>query len=146
MTLIGKVQVPDDRWIYMWYLINPASGAHNVVVSASGTSLIGGMAVSYTGAKQSAQPDAFATNSSSGATSITTSVTTVANNCWTVLYSKIDGTAITAGTGSTQRVNNTGKALFDSNSALTPAGSKSMTLTDAASPHWGVVMASFSPF
>jgi hypothetical protein len=38
MTLLGKADRPStSRWMYCFYLLNPASGANNVVISASNT-------------------------------------------------------------------------------------------------------------
>lgn len=157
MTLAAKITsaTGGDRISYIYYLLGPATGAHNVVITCSSSHLIQGGAVSYTGVKASAQPDNTTTNfSSTVATSLTTSLTTVNDNCWTVLlHGCYDGSSPTAGTGSTRRTFDGvdgGWALFDSNAAVTPAGSKSMAsnLGSGSNP-FGLaivhVMASFQP-
>lgn len=150
MTQIGSgVRVPGDRYLTMWYLIAPATGANNVVVSASGSTGLRFSAISYTGAKQSGQPDANTTNTGSSVSSITTTVTTVANNCWMLMFSKdSDGTGTyTTSTGGQMRLASDagGHAVVDSNAALTPAGSKSQTISRSGSVNIGAIGASFAP-
>lgn len=152
MTLVGKIAEENgatpanDRWVYLYELVGPATGAHNVVVSASASIAIAGQSVSHTGAKQSSQPDNFTTNSAAGASSITTSLTTVADGCWSVLAIRTSGGTVSAGSGSTVRTTNAnGLSLADSGGPKTPAGSTSMAVTTAGSTTFGVVMASFSP-
>ncbi len=145
MTKIDSVINGTDRYVYLWYLIAPGAGAFNVVVTSNANELIMATAASYTGVKQSAQPDAHTTNT--GTSPVTTSVTTVADNCWTILVGYANGGALTASTGSTFRVQGatfTNPTMFDSNTALTPAGSKSMAVT-ATGSGTAVCMASFSP-
>lgn len=147
LTLIDKQGNSDsgNDWTYLFYLINPSTGANNVVVSASTSVGIFGMSSSYTGANQSGQPDASAKQTAANGGTVTTTLTTIANNCWTVLGS--GGARITsASTGSTQRATDTaGSAIYDSNGPITPPGSTSMSLTTAAGDRDGYIMASFSP-
>ena len=154
MTLVDKLTPGgiNNRWSYLFYLVAPATGSNNVVVSASGSHFLGFGAVSYTGASQTGVPDA--TNKQSGGaaiTTLTTSVTTIADNCWTVLLENsysLDSLPF-AGTGATRRTtdNTFGTwGLFDSNAAITPAGGYSMqTNRDIGVTTIDHVMASFKP-
>lgn len=134
LTLAKKITsaTGGDRISYIYYLLGPATGAHNVVITCSSSHLIQGGAVSYTGVKQSAQPDASTTNfSSTSATTLTTSLTTVNDNSWCVLlHGGYDGgSAPTAGASTTRRTfdgTDGGWGLFDTNAAVTPAGSRSL--------------------
>jgi hypothetical protein len=134
MTLAQKITsaTGGDRITYIYYLLGPATGAHNVVITCSSSHLIQGGAVSYTGVKASGQPDATTTNfSSTVATTLTTSLTTANDNSWCVLiHGGYDGgSAPTAGAGTTRRTfdgTDGGWGLFDSNGPVTPAGSKSL--------------------
>lgn len=134
MTEIDSVGA-SDRATRLFLLIAPATGAHNVVVSG-GTGAYDAVSASYTGCKQSAQPDAHITNTASGASTLTTSITTVANNCWTVMSGgKENGGTLQAGTGSNLLFDtgaSLGCAMFDSNAAITPAGSYSMEFHPSA--------------
>lgn len=143
-TSNGSQQVPGDRAISTWYLVNPASGANNVVISLA-SSFIAANSVSYTGAKQSAQPDAVSKGTDTATTQTTGTLTTVANNCWTVFGVKALGATPAAGSGCTQRASANGMYIFDSNAPITPAGSTSMVSTGGVSASWGWMMESFSP-
>lgn len=135
------------RYLRLWGLLNPASGANNVVVSrTTGAADMWCLVASYTGVKQSGLPDANTTQQFT-ATTVTTSLTTIADNCWTILIGYGDR-AQTASTGSTFRQNNTSGAyqLYDSNAAITPAGSTSMSWTQADSTASCTAMISIAPF
>lgn len=90
----------------VWYQVNPASGAHNVVVTWTGN-LVSGSAVStsYTGVVQSAS----AIDASGGATgialSLSASITTVASKAWIIdsVYSR--SATITANASQTEKGN-----------------------------------------
>lgn len=146
MTQVGKVVNAGTEALYLYMLVAPASGTNNIVASKTGSELIQLGAASYTGAKQTGQPDASTTNTGSG-TSLTTSVTTVADNSWLILSAKHTGAA-SAGTNTTLRIDQSGNgqaSIYDSNAAQTPAGSKSLQTTTGASQTYAHVMASFSP-
>jgi hypothetical protein len=154
MTLAVK-QAPSSsaqRYTYMFYLLNPASGANNVVISATGGNLtIEACAADYTGV------GSFdATNSGTSAGSSTTAVlslTTIADNCWAIFgWGGYAGGANTpfAGSGLTQRVFGAAfkdNGICDSNGAIHPAGAYSMTENIGAAASSTQSMAlSFAPF
>lgn len=151
MTLAVKNNdvLGGGRWAYLWYLVSPPTGSNNVVITASGTmDVLESTAVSYSGAKQTGQPDSTATNTSSSGTSLTASLTTVADNSWAIIVSRNEAvSAPSAGTGVTQRGSvRTQFFIGDSNGALTPAGSHSMTVNYSNAVTGAVVIAaSFSP-
>lgn len=132
----------------LYYLLNPPGGSNNVVVTIGSTSYCYCASLSYTGVLQTSQPDANNTNFSAATTSLTTSVTTVADNAWAVLLARNDTDGNTsAGIGSTLRVGG-GSGLvqmYDSGSRKSPAGSLSMVVTNVGSYDTSSAMASFSP-
>lgn len=145
MTFITSV-APDaglnDYYIVVYGLANPTTGSNNITVTTSSGS-VGISALSYSGANGGL--DNSATNSVIGATSLTCTLTTVAN-AWTVMFAS-DGTSNpAAGTGSTARVTGTpgGFSSFDSNAALS-AGSNSMTFTWAPIQDGNCAIVSLSP-
>jgi len=151
LTLIGKTNPTGDRWVYLWYLIGPTTGSHNVVVSTNFSSAIDCHAASYTGVSQSGQPDASVTNSNTSVANgsdYTTTITVVAANSWTIIAGRINsGSGITAGSGTTTRQSGSnGLYTADSNGALS-AGSTSLILHNGSgsSVIAGSVMASFKP-
>lgn len=133
----------------IWVLINPATGAHTVDLTVSGaTGFVSTRVASYTGVAQSGFPDASNYNQQTSAVNtFTNSVNTVADNCWTFLVSRTDQ-GVSAGTGTTERTGaGDAFALFDSNAALTPAGSKSLQVTTSTNVgYWCNQMVSMAPF
>lgn len=87
MTQLAKIgrggATSGAPMIYAYGLFNPASGSQNVVASRSGTfHKIGVAAELLSGAQQSTTPDATAVNSATpGGTTITGTLTAVANGC-----------------------------------------------------------------
>ena len=143
---VSPVGVPGDRCIYLFYLVAPATGANNVVVSASSAIVIAGLSSSYTGAKQTGVPDVAVNNTQSNTATFTTSLTVATTNSWMILYTKNNFDAPGAGTGSTSRQSTAnGHAIFDSNGPLA-TGSQSMAATSASSTSdWGSIMVSIAP-
>jgi len=149
MSKIGVVTTTINRFLSCFFLLNPSSGANNVVITAGASHFLSGAAADYSGVAQSGQPDASATNvAGPAASSITGTVTTIADNCWTIMggYHNFDGNDFTAGTGTTRRTIDAllFHAIFDSNAAITPAGSTSLQGLTTSS-NLGCVIASFSP-
>lgn len=144
----GKQQsIAGDQYGYCYYLVNPASGANNVVVSMSESATIRGLSLSYTGVKQTGQPDASGKKTTQGTTSITNAVTTVADNSWLVVgASGHDVGAPVASTGVTSRYSIDGVTMVgDSGAAITPAGSFSQTLTSGSNEKFNMLQISISP-
>ncbi len=146
----------SNRFHYVYYLLNPATGTNVVAITWTNVHFIGVVAADYSGISQVGQPDNVTTHTSAlgSATSLTTSLTTVANNCWIILgeASYEGGTSPTSGAGSTLRV--TGvlttagePSIFDSNGPITPAGLTSISTNSASNTGNGIdhIMLSFSP-
>ncbi len=133
----------------LWVLLAPASGANNLVLTGGG----GGVACSYTGAQQTGTISVFTTNvSSTSATALTTSLTTVEDNSWCLIveWGYFFGVQPTAGTGMVLRGASASlgsPGFFDSNTAKTPAGSYSGTTNIAGSAGESIwhIMAAFAP-
>lgn len=130
-----------------WYLVNPASGANNIIATRSvpSTAPIRGVGVSYTGAKQTGQPDSQNKGTATG--NVTVATTVLAANSWIVGYGSNDNDQVlSAGSGFTLRLANSGDpsmAMFDSNGTVA-TGSVSSTI-NAAGNTTGLIVASFSP-
>ncbi len=125
-----------------YYGFAPASGTHNVVVSASASCILYATAATYTGVKQSGIPDASGTGnplSDSGAVSpFQATTTTSAINSWAVMIGvpSVAGTA-TAGSGTTLREQQSGSLYYgDSNGPVSPAGAKGLSWSIGSSAHW----------
>lgn len=117
-----------------YFLANPASGSNTVAINyfSSGVA-IQGIAASYTGVSQTGNPEANALATNGGG-SLASSVTTLKNNSWVIGVALSEDSGVSAGSGTTLRGTGTtagGKTLyaFDSGSAVTPAGSKTLNMT-----------------
>ena len=140
----GTVNPISSRYVTLFYLLSPATGAHDIVISLSGSDSVGGHGLSYTGALQSGVPDASDTTSVTG-TSSTNDVTTVANNCW-IVTTHANSEADSVGTTNiTDRIGTGGYETGDYG-PKTPAGA--ITLTWDFSPttvNDALVAGSFAP-
>jgi hypothetical protein len=150
MTLLGKVQAPsNNNWQYLYYILNPASGANNVIITAGSEHYLISEAASWYNVRQSGQPDAMTSNTAPiGSTSVTTSLTTVAAGSLVVQGLWSYG-HLAEGPGATQILVDAafgGAGIFvSSGSPVSPAGNVSMTTISDGSESTGVIMASFAP-
>ena len=151
MTLAAKAGVTPygNRWNYLFFLLNPDSGANNVVVS--GGAFNAALAADYTGVKQTAQPDATGTANSSGSSyTLAATVTTVADNSWAIMSwgggGSVPPSAVSNCTLRTYDHAFDIFGLFDSNADITPAGSYTETATFSSGVAYpNAVIASFAP-
>lgn len=149
LTLVDKIKVPDtdNRWVYLYYIVAPSTGANNIVINSTSSTAKTANAVSYTGASQTGVPDSSATNTATSGTTFALTTTSVADNSWLVAMLRVGSTGLVAGANTTLRgtVSSFSK-MADSNAAVTPAGSNSLNFTtDGNSPLYGGVVASFAP-
>lgn len=126
----------------MNYLVAPATGTNNIVITLSGSAGIEGASGSYTGVDQSDAVDATRTepaNLETG-TSYSEAITSTVDNTWAVWCTReYGGGAVSAGANTALREQvlvNFGILFADSNAAITPAGSRTMTLTKGVSGNW----------
>lgn len=129
--------------IWVYYLANPASGANNVVVSLSASVFVLSEAISHTGAVGGF--DSSGANAVTN-TSITVSVTTIADNTWLVGWFRgVAAGNFTAGANTTLRSAPSDLMMADTNAAQTPPGSKSMTVSLGSSDTMAALAISISP-
>lgn len=150
MTLIAKTVTGGSRFNYAYYLLNPASGANNVVITVGSNHYIIANAADYSGVLALDNSTTHVTGSS--VNTLTSSLTTIADNSWVTLFEEgYNGNPLpTAGTGAIRRTADAAfgsVAVFDSNGVITPAGSYSMTTNRTSNSASGIshIMASFSP-
>ena len=144
MTRIAQLTTSGSADLSLWYLINPASGANDAVITSSTSTTLRGKASSFTGAKQSGVPDASGTQLVTAAAGVSKAITTVADNCWLVAASANVSGVNTAGANTTVRRDGD-SAIMDSNAAQTPAGSYSQAVTFDGNADGGMIVASFAP-
>lgn len=149
MSLVNSGNGVAGINLYLYILVNPASGTNNVVVTQNTNGFLDASSTSYTGAAQSGQPDNKGTNFSVSGASNTVTVTTVADNCWLVSVSRDQNNngTISAGANTTIRGVSQFCQMEDSNGAKHPAGSTSLTVTvPSSSNDFRQLLASFAPF
>lgn len=146
MSKLGVIQVPTDRFLTLWGLLNPTAGTKQIVVTASSSIFIAGASASYTGVS-GVETGTTTNTAASPATSVTGTKTTVALNAWTfACFAEDNGGTISAGSGTVSRGTSSGTPLnlMDSNSDLS-IGAHTLQGTGPAA-NWGVVIASLAPF
>lgn len=150
LTFIENVSGGTRLHCSSWYKIGTTTATQTFTATSSTATDIQFAVSTYSGARQSAQPDAHNTSTSGSASSFSQSVTTVADNCWVMWalnWGNITGGALTAGANTTLRANDgaQGYALADTNAPQTPAGSKTMSVSKTGNDLWGCCIASFAP-
>jgi hypothetical protein len=144
MTKIGPSRIlTDNHYMTLFFLLAPATGANTVVVNSGSSDLIVPYSCSYTGVQ--AYDTSGSTLPSATQTTLTSSLTTGHNNCWTMIICRAGAGTTSAGTGTTQRQNGSNFLMGDSNAPITPAGSTSMSVNSSPAEHMGSVMISFTP-
>lgn len=95
----------EGTWSRFYALMNPASGANNLVITRTSSNHIVAGSGSWTGVSQTGQPEAFGTAEANGATQITPSVTVATANAWVVggVIANYDGTSFVNGSNSVMR-------------------------------------------
>lgn len=143
MTQLAAYQSAQSLLDYVYYIVAPATGANNIVWSASGSGTFVTGSVSYTGVNQTT-PIPTTTNSST-ATNInfSHSITTTLSNSWALAFSRdSDGAALTLSTG-IKRVFNDANGCngLDSNGTVSVGTYTFVGTYSAGTPSTDVVLA-----
>lgn len=137
-------------WTY--YLLAPATGTNNLIISESSARSFFVAWESYTGVSQSAPIDAhtpsFAGPITGAADVPDTSVTPVSSNCWAISCMLISSTTHSAGTGTTQRQASASYevAIGDSNGTVAAGSAYHLKWnTSAAGTYWSSCAIALAP-
>ncbi len=151
MTQLETATASNSKKPYMFGLANPATGANNIVISASGSTLIYATSVSYSGCSGT-QPDAHSNGTVTNLASISGTVSVVAQNCWTAMY-VCSGTddalgSGSAGSGTTLRIQGDSNGSFYDSNGTVSTGSQSLnvTMTGGNTDDMSQVVISLAPF
>lgn len=140
---------------YSLWVIAPLTGTNNLVINSSVSRAISSFVATYTGVAQTGQPDNSSGQTTALAqTSITATVTTIADNSWVFAFFVNSDTGNTSEGAGVNALNvHTGaspnylQASADSNGPKTPAGAYTMTWSaSSGTAEYSVSMISFSPF
>lgn len=115
----------------VFYLFAPTASAQNVVITASSSTGIKGIAVSYTGCLQTSSViDGFSSGNNDGMGNLSVSITTANTGTWGVSCLGTDSSSTASVTSQTSRAslgtNSPGMSNYDTNASLTP-GSNTAT-------------------
>lgn len=133
MTLLDNLGLVGDAggWtnLALFYLLNPATGANNLVASHTGGASIAVRGLSYTGVRQvaSAIDTHGTTGPVSGVTTMSPTLTVAGGGAWLISWARNDQAAFTAGAGTTLRGANSSIQFADSN-AIVAVGSQSLVV------------------
>lgn len=132
LTLLGKQNSSPGAvfWQYLYGLANPTPGTHNIVVSASSTTnYIQTFASSYLGVKEPGEPEAQSALTAGGTSPYVTTLTTINDLDWTVLFVN-SSVGLIVQSPLTLRASDTSPTftagLGDSNGGITPPGSTTL--------------------
>jgi len=144
MTKSGDIK--DLAYACIFYLANPDSGTHDIVVNFSESTGAVLQAISLTGVAQQA-PDDFDSNTGSGSTSIT--LTTAEDNSWIidVVTNESQTITLTPGAGQTASTPDTDDSTINTLSykTISTAGSGNVTWGDGVGYNMATVAIALSP-
>lgn len=148
MSLVGAQQTNTGAMAAMYFLTGPATGANTVSMAFGGTSPnCNYNSVSYTGVKQTGQPDA--SGGGTGASAPNPNWNTVADNCWAICV--VSAISVSGGNqhalGGVLTLSGTHQMeVQDHNVAITPGGSNITFAWSATTTTWAGEGGSFAPF
>lgn len=136
-----QVQAPtgsNDRYIYIFVLVNPDSGTHNLVINNSTSAYFFGHVAVYNGCG-AVQPGTSSKSTSTAATTFTETLTINNSGSWIVGWAHHWNGNLAAGTGTTLRTAAAVTGLGDSNGPVN-VGSSSIQFTGSSETWMGVYL------
>lgn len=134
MTEIGSVDTGGGGKVKFYMLATPPTGANNVSIEMDNTGTWRMAAASYKGGEAISQPDATGGNGFTTDTTRSHTLTSIADNCWHVMYADHNPQTVSAGASTTKRTTGTTTfGIFDGNAVITPAGSNTIISTSSSS-------------
>jgi hypothetical protein len=149
MTEIDTQSANGAGNLRLFGLLNPSTGDIVATRTATGDRITIS-AVLYTGVSQSTAISSLVKTKGSGSgTSLTGTLSTPVDNCWTSMgtYVSSAGDTTTAGSGTTKRV--TGPEIedhWDSNGPIASAGSTTLNVNNGGSFSYGYIMVALEPY
>lgn len=148
MTRVAAEKAQSNQHTMLYYLIAPATGSNNVVVTNSSSTLTSVHTSFYTGVSQTGFPDASNSANAQTVASLEVSVTTTVDNCWLAGA----GVAMSGGTAfdsnTTVRAGDATQTLsIDGGGVTSPAGSDSLKIkrSSGANDNFALIVVSMAP-
>lgn len=146
MTQVGADQTDSANGrLTVWSLIAPASGANNVVITATAVDTISYGAISFNGAKQTSNPDSNTAGTESVTTSYSVTATAPTTDEAAVMFGyAMSGGSLTGGTNTTiasqPEVTYHGTFIARTTSPQAASGSLTLNVTSASQTFKGVIV------
>jgi hypothetical protein len=147
MTQVGVDQTDSGGGgrMTVWALIAPATGANNVVITATATATIGYGAISFTGAYQTSNPDSNTQGAETATTSYSVTATAPTTNEAAVLFGyAMSGASLTGGTNTTiasqPEVTYHGTFIARTTNPQAASGSLTLNVTSANQTFKGLIV------
>jgi hypothetical protein len=137
-----------NDWLGTFILANPDIGSFNLVIDRTDSNRNAVACGVWSGVLQTGQPDASTSTSSNSATTLGTSLSSVADNCWHIFTLGENQASPSSTTNVTKRSENTTAGtiyLGDSNGPKTPAGSVSQDASWSGLTACAVIMLTLAP-
>ncbi len=134
--------------VTLYFYLSPPSGSQTLVITAIGATQTGALWSAYSGFNQTGQPEGTTTtNSGIGVTTLTFTETVVTVNAWQFLVTGDQVGDAVAGTGTTQRANNSswGTGIYDSNGGLSTGSHSLIVNRPTSTMNIAGVITSFKP-
>lgn len=143
LTLLGGGSVFGvGRYIKIFYIIAPSTGANNVVISSSGSTLIQGTSVSYTDVSQTEPLTNGAAAQAGVANTYGQSITTTKTDSWVAfIVAGAAGTVLTNNADTVARsTSGSGFGIYDSNTTRSVGSNGLHVKRNSGSITWGSYM------
>ena len=138
--ILGAVGSSNEGYMTFWYLIAPATGAHNVVVSFTPANNISACALSLTGSDPTAPIDSSNSGTNGGGSTLTLATTVVSGGCWLATIGGSLDDSLSANTGMVVRANDSrGVLQIGDSNAIVGTGSQSL-IWNIGSRNGGLVL------
>lgn len=122
-----------QRWMYFYYLVNPATGANNAIMSASSSITMRMVGCDYSGVNSVTPIDNSTSTTTASASSMSYPLTTSQSNAWIVALSETTQSPTGTGGGYTMLRSanpaNNNPTIWDSNGPIATPGSVTNSLT-----------------
>ncbi len=144
---VGSAAAPQNA--SLWYLLNPATGAHDIVVKTSGAERLAFGGISLSGVRQGNQPDSVGSAVGTSAQPKKTLVS-VADQSWIIaaIANNSAGNALTGTIGDQRWLGTSISNGWGQGLSFGPYGAGGGDIagsTDSSSSAWGIAAASFAP-
>lgn len=148
MTLVDTQAITGSNGVTLWALYGATTG--NIVATRTGGTgdRITICAVNHTGVKSTTAIASLPKAKATGSGNIAAALTTTVDNSWVTMgtYVSAGGDVSSAGSNTTKRVVEPEIGdHWDSGSAVTPAGSRTLNVTNTGTPAYSYVMMALEP-